>query len=158
MRLGFISLLLIFIAQFGCEQKAAVTISTDGWKIVEKDNFSLALPTSMVEHKVPGIDTLVYRFEDSNLALDIEYGGQAFNYFSRDRVKDLKESSVEISGRMAKLTSFTRIEDEQQERTSVLFFRNINESEFNLVIWARYKSDVEKEIAFSIFNTVKLKS
>jgi hypothetical protein len=163
MKFCFITFLLIFAVQFiqfGCEPKTASRISTEGWKTIEKPDFTISIPASMTEHKVQGSDTLVYKFEDSNISLDIEYGFQAFANVTRSGGRDFNETSVDINGRKAKLYSYSRTLEGQKEMVSVLFFRNrsIDDSYPNLVIWASYKTDDEKEIALSIFNSVKFKS
>ena len=156
------SLVLLFVLtaqlfQLSCAPHDGNKISTENWQNIEKDAFTLKLPASMIERKVRGVDTHVYQFEDSNTALNIEYGPLAFFPNIRDRVDDYQEKPVEINGHRGKLISYKEIENGQPATVYVLYFRDIDGTEKNMILWAASKADSEKDIALTILGTVKLK-
>ncbi len=59
---------------------------TKGWKLIDLDSFSFLLPESMEDKKARGIDSAVWRFEDTEMELHIDSGMYTNDF------QDLKES------------------------------------------------------------------
>lgn len=156
--------LIIFLLAFsgGCKSHSLSNSPIEGGKVIEKDEFSFIIPSSMIEKKIQGRDTALWLFEDSELSITVEFGAYANlpNYVKNN--PNYEEDRVMVNGSFAKLISYLDTEEDVEPNKNIksqlnLHFSNVNFSSENLLFRSQYKNEEEKKIILSIYNSIKIK-
>jgi hypothetical protein len=138
----------------------------EGWKLVDLDNFSFILPESMEDKKARGIDSQVWRFENSEMELtidsgmykvDFDYDAGRFQtekkWIELDKIKG-QFFSIDFTKPTSAKIENSETEKERPYLKAIMFYRDkYSYSSF----WIRYKKTEQSEIAEKILYSIKFK-
>jgi hypothetical protein len=117
----------------------------------------------MKPERVQGIDSAVWRYSNSSIQLDIDWGMYPGGFEPYRDQPEYKEERIKVDGKTAHFWSFRFGEEHtaaalgDKRYGAAICFADKETKAMNLTFWATCKTKNDQETAKMIFRTIKFK-
>ena len=128
-----------------------------GWVQIDAREFSFYVPPDMKAVPVQGIDSFVGEYKGESISLDFDYGHWS-NRLDDEEEPNFIANEERIGGKKARVVSYDAPNSiHTYDYAIAVHFREVNENDNRLTVYATCKTANDRETARTIFRTIKFR-